>query len=243
MRASTQKLTTAAVSTALAVILCAMSAYLPLSVMPLYFAAFCIFLAVKRGNIVYGCLCAVATVGIMFAFVGLSVKWFFLLFMFAPYGIITSFIQSFTYFKPKTGVLRGVFAILYFNLTFGLVYLVATRVATVGLDVPITEWVGRLGGYWLLALIATVILVPLDFIFSVTSGLILKKIPAPVDRGKHARGSKSDFYAQADKNETVEEKKYDIFGYEIKDGGQAETDDASNKNEKEPTDDDSPPAS
>lgn len=245
MRASTQKLTTAAVSTALAVILCAMTAYLPLSVMPLYFAAFCIFLAVKRGNIVYGVLCAVATVGIMFAFVGLSVKWLFLLFMFAPYGIITSFIQSFTYFKPKTGVLRGLFAVLYFNITFGLVYLIATRVASVGLDVHITEWVGRLGGYWLLALIATVILVPLDFIFSATSGAILKKIPAPVDRSKHMRGDKSEFYAQADKPVADEEKKYDIFGYEIKDSeqdGGKQSDSPPEKDDK-PDGDDIPPAS
>ncbi len=209
MRASTKKLTTAAVCTALAVVLCALCAYLPLSVMPLYFAAFCIFLAVKRGNKIYGILSAIATVGIMFAFVGLSVKWFFLLFMFAPYGIITSFIQQFTYFKPKTGLLRGLFAILYFNLTFGLVYLVATRVATVGLDVPIVAWVERLGGYWVLAIVATVILVPLDFIFSATAQIILKKIPAPVDRVKDA--DKAAFYAERD----AAEKKYDIFGYEI----------------------------
>lgn len=209
MRASTQKLTTAAAATALAVIMCAMSAYLPLSIMPLYFAAFCIFLAVKRGNIVYGALSAAATVAIMFAFVGLSLKWFFLLFMFAPYGLITSFVNKFNYFKLKTALIRAVIAVAYFNLTFGLVYIVAINVATVGLDVPVVEWVSRLGGYPILALIATVVLVPLDFIFSSMSIVILKRIPAPTAKGKGE--GKEAFYKNKEQSE-----KYDIFGYEVK---------------------------
>ena len=171
--------------------------------MPLYLAAFCIFLACKRGNIVYGVLSALATLGVMFAFVGLTIKWFFLLFMFAPYGIIAHFIPRFTYFKVKSGLLRGVTVTLFFNLTLGFIYLVATRVLTVGLDIPIGDWVGRLGGYVALAAVATVILVPLDFIFSTLSIVVLKRVP-PFTDGKRKR-----VY-----DEKADDKATDIFGYD-----------------------------
>ena len=190
--------------TALAIVFCAMTAYLPLSVMPLYLAAFCIFLACKRGNLVYGILCALATVGVMFAFVGLTVKWFFLLFMFAPYGKLAYFIHRFNYFKLKGGLIRGGISILFFNLTLGFIYLVATRVLAVGLDIPVTDWVNRLGGYIVLAAIATIILVPLDFIFSTLSLVVLKRIP-PFTDGKRKRTY----------DETPNENRGDdIFGYD-----------------------------
>lgn len=230
MRAEAKKITTAAVCTALAVIMCAMSAYLPLSIMPLYFAAFCIFLACKRGSLIYGLLAAIATVGIMFAFVGLSVKWFFLLIMFAPYGIITYFIHRFTYFRVKTGVLRGIFAALYFNLTFAAVYLIATRALTSGLDVPIAEWVEKLGGYYVLAIIGTALLVPLDFIFSSMSLVILKRIPMP---NSAPRKSKADFYAQKQAEGQEENPNVDIFGYELNEEPKGEDPTQDDKNTKE----------
>lgn len=183
-----------------------MTAYLPLSVMPLYLAAFCIFLACKRGNIVYGVLSALATLGVMFAFVGFTLKWFALLFMFAPYGIIANFIHRFTYFRVKSGILRGVTVTLFFNITLGFIYLVATRVLTVGLDIPVIEWADRPGGYIVFALIATLILVPLDFIFSSLSLVVLKRIP-PFADGKR-KGTYSDDKPKYDNNDT------DIFGYD-----------------------------
>lgn len=219
MRASTKKLTTAAVCTAVAVIMCVFTAYLPFSFMPLYIAAFSIFLACKRGSLTYGMLCALATVGIMFLMTGLSVSWFMLLFMFAPYGVLAYFMHRFTYFKPKTGIIRGVIAAAFFNMTFGFVYLVATRVVTVGIDIPITEWVNALGGYWVLALIATAVLVPLDFIFNAMSLVVLKRIPAPVTERKIAKNDSaaedSDPLGISDKEDGEPQKQYDIFGYEI----------------------------
>lgn len=182
MRASTKKLTTAAVCTALSVIMCAACAYLPLSFMPLYLAAFCIFLACKRANILYGLLCAVASVGIMFAMSGLNVKWFLFLIMFAPYGIIAHFISRFSYFKVKSGLIRAATVIVFFNLAFGAVYLIATRALSSGLDIDIAAYAMKLGGYPVLALVTTLILVPLDFIFCGMASVILKRIPAPVER-------------------------------------------------------------
>ncbi len=205
MRDNTRKITTAAVCTALAVLFCAMTAYLPLSITPLYLAAFCIFLACKRGNIVYGLLCLMATVGIMFAMTGLSVKWLFLVFMFAPYGIITYFIHRFTYFKAKWAVVRVIISVLYFNLALGLTYIVVTNVVTIGLDVPILDWISHLGGYWVLAIIATVVLVPLDFIFSTLSTVILKRIP----------GGESVAVTKRVSGGADNGRKFDIFGYEI----------------------------
>lgn len=218
MRANTRKLTAAAVCTALAILLCVCTAYLPLSIMPLYLAALCIFLACRRSGIVYGLLCAAASVGLMFLMTGLSVKWFFFLFMFAPYGIAASFAHKLDYFRVKRGLLRGLLAAAYFNLTFGLVYIVATKVAGVGLDVPVADWAARLGGYYVLAIIATVVLVPLDVVFTGLSVIVLKYVPAikdkkrrpPVSDDRSADGGKSDGGAR-----------YDIFGYEI-DGGDGE---------------------
>lgn len=221
MRASTQKLTTAAVCTAVAVVMCAASAYLPLSIMPLYLAAFCIFLACKRGNVYYGLLCAVATVGIMFAMSGLSVKWLFLAIMFVPYGIITNFIHRYTYLKVKSGIIRGVLMAVFFNVTFGIVYLIASRVLFVGIadDANISYWSSWLGGYWVLAIVATLVLLPLDFVFSTLSIVVLKRIPMP-----SARHSDSSVVAQnrnkpSANSSTSANRRFDIFGYEIYNDG------------------------
>lgn len=236
MNASTKKLTTAAVCTALAVIMCVCTAYLPLSFMPLYLAAFCIFLACKRGNLIYGSLCAIATVGVMFALSGLSVSWFMLLFMFAPYGLIAYFMHRFTYFKVKSGVIRGVVMAAFFNLTMFFLYLVATRVA-ISFDIPILTWIDRLGRYWVLAIIGTAVLVPLDFILSAMSVVVLKRLPVPSGEGrakKSAQKSAEDKEEVKNANplglpdedgkeekekekEKEKEVKYDIFGYEIHD--------------------------
>lgn len=221
MKASTKKLTTAAVCTALAVIMCVFTAYLPLSFMPLFVAAFCIFLASKRGSLPYGILCALASIGLMFLMTGLSVKWLAFVLMFAPYGIITVFVHRFDYFKWKTALLRLLSAVVFFNVTFGIVYVVTVNVLSVGSEgLNIVEWASMVGGYPVLALIATAVLVPLDFIFSTMSIAVLKKIPPPVTRRKpqalqRPSGDETAPDAPGEKNEA---KKYDdVFGYEIVD--------------------------
>lgn len=184
MRAATKKLTTAAVCTALSVIMCAATAYLPLSFMPLYLAAFCIFLACKRAGLPYGLLCAAASIGLMFAMTGLSVTWFLFVLIFAPYGVIAHFISRFSYFKLKSALLRLAVVIVYFALTFGLVFLIVTRVSGVGLDIPVTDFAHSVGGFAVLEVIVTAILVPLDFIFYVVSVTVLKRIPMFTDAKK-----------------------------------------------------------
>lgn len=230
MNASTKKLTTAAVCTALAVIMCVFTAYLPLSFMPLFVAAFCIFLACKRGSIYYGVLCAAASVGLMFLMTGLSVKWLVFVLMFAPYGIMASFIHRYDYFKVKRALIRAAIAIVFFNVTFGIVYVITINVLSVGIDgMNIAEWANIVGGYPVLAVIATLVLLPLDFIFSTMSIVILKKIPAPVTRIKprSADNAAADTQSAADKKDGADGKvEYDIFGYEIN-GAQRSTDEAS----------------
>ncbi len=220
MRAATKKLTTAAVCTALAVIMCLLTAYLPLSFMPLYLAAFCIFLACKRGSLPYGILCALASVGLMFLMSGLSVKWLTFVVIFAPYGILTYFLQRFSYFKPKFAALRALIAILYFNAMFGVLYAIVINVVSVGIDgMNLAEWAARLGGYPVLAVVMTVILLPLDIIFASLATVVLKKIPAPVTRRDTDKSSAAPITDAA--VEARSEKKYDdVFGYEIidKDG-------------------------
>lgn len=211
MKTQTKKLTTAAVCTALAVIMCAMTAYLPLSFMPLFIAAFCIFLACKRGSVPYGILCAIASAGLMFLMSGLSVKWLVFVVVFMPYGVVTAFMDKLGYFKVKTAVIRAIAAIIYFNLTVVIVYLIVTN-ATVGLDINVTDWVGRLGGYALFAVVATVVLVPLDVVFFVLSDTVLKKIPARLNKAEILKNKKSNESAP----QKPDEPEYDVFGYEIK---------------------------
>lgn len=228
MRASTQKLTTAAVCTALAVIMCVFTAYLPLSFMPLYIAAFCIFLACKRGSLTYGLLCAAASIGLMFLMSGLSVKWLAFVVMFAPYGILAYFMHRFTYMKWKSALLRLVITIAYFNATFAALYLITVNVASVGIEgLNIVEWSARVGGYAVLAVIMTVVLTPLDFILSTMSLVVLKKIPAPVTRrdiGKAAAPPEAiaeEPHVAVDAD-NPEKKVDDVFGYEIIDDKDAD---------------------
>lgn len=217
MKAVTKKITTAAVCTALAVIMCVCTAYLPLSFMPLFLAAFCIFLACKRAGIAYGVLCAIASVGLMFLMTGLSIKWFAFLFIFAPYGLITPFVHKFDYFKVKTGIVRALVALVFFNVTFGAVYAIAVNVLTVGLDgMNVADWAAKLGGYAVLAVVASAILVPLDFIFSTMSIVVLKKIPAPASKRPPPPTSEKIEQVAPDETKEKDEKTYDdVFGYEI----------------------------
>lgn len=210
--------------------MCAVTVYLPMSVMPLYIAAFCIFLACRRGGVPHGILCAIATVGIMFAMSGLSVKWLFLAIMFAPYGVITSFAHRYDYFKPKRAVLRVLISAVYFNVTLGVIYVLATYVLTAGIDVSFDKWSTAVGGYAVVAVIATAILLPLDFIFSTLSIFVLKRLPdsdkekkppiSPENGNADIAATAVDTdkpAADAPENKTDDGKKYDIFGYEIKD--------------------------
>ncbi|MDE7405701.1 MAG: hypothetical protein K2M89_02360 [Clostridiales bacterium] len=212
MKVQTKKLTTAAVCTALAVIMCAATAYLPLSFMPLYLAAFCIFLACKRGSIVYGLLCAAASIGLMFLMSGLSVKWLMFVLIFAPYGVLTVALDKLSYFKWKTALIRAAIAIVFFNLTVGVVYLIVTNVLTVGLDIDVNVWVSKVGGYAVLAVIATVVLVSLDFMFCALSVTVLKKIPANTTKAELIKQKKQ---AEQKPNDEKNQPEYDIFGYEI----------------------------
>lgn len=212
MKVQTKKLTTAAVCTAIAVIMCAATAYLPLSFMPLYLAAFCIFLACKRGSLPYGLLCAAATIGLMFLMSGLTVKWLMLVLIFAPYGIVTVFLDKLSYFKVKSAIIRAVIAIVFFNVTVGVVYAIVVNVLTIGIDVNISEWVGRVGGYAVFAVIATVVLVPLDFMFGTLSATVLKKIPVRLSKAEMLQQKKDE---QKKRDDQPKEPEYDIFGYEI----------------------------
>lgn len=212
MKVATKKLTTAAVCTALAVIMCAATAYLPLSFMPLYLAAFCIFLACKRASVPYGLMCAAAAIGLMFLMSGLSVKWLIFVLIFAPYGIVSVFLDKLSYLKWRTALVRAVSVIVYFNATVGAVYGIAVNVLTVGIDIDISGWVDLVGGYAVFAVIATAVLSPLDFMFSILSATVLKKIPAAKSKEEILKQKKQDERPVA----PPDTPEYDIFGYEIK---------------------------
>lgn len=143
----------------------------------------------------------------MFAMSGLTVKWITFVMVFAPYGVITSFAHKFNYFDWKHAIVRVLCATVYFNVTVGCVYLIATRALTAGIDLNISGYAAKLGGYAVFAVVATVVLVPLDFIFSSLGTVVLKRLPA--DREKKPGADPPITTAPPS------EKQYDIFGYEI----------------------------
>lgn len=192
--------------------------------MPLYIAAFCIFAACKRSGIGYGALCALASAGLMFLMTGLSVKWLLFVVMFAPYGMTAYALDKLSYFKVKTAILRAALAIVFFNVTLGIVYAIVINVASVGMQgINLTEWSATVGGYAVLAVIATVILVPLDFILYAMSKVVFKRLPGFGERKKPPVGEDKD--AEAHENT---KKVDDVFGYEVFD----KDEDKKNDNDK-----------
>ncbi|MDE7107716.1 MAG: hypothetical protein K2O39_05275, partial [Clostridiales bacterium] len=110
-------------------------------------------------------------------------------------------------------LIRVVIAIAFFNLTVGVVYLIATNVLTVGLDINIYYWLSKLGGYAVLAVVVTVVLVPQDFMFCALSVTVLKKLPANLTKQELIKQKKQ---AEQNPDGEKEQTEYDIFGYEIK---------------------------
>lgn len=207
----TKRLTTAAVCTALAVIMCALTVYL--GFMPLCLAAFCIFIACKRSGIVYGVLCAVSSITLMFLISALSIKWLAFTLVFAPYGVLMYYVNNLSYRKPKTAIIRIAIVTLYINVTVGILYALAIGVAYVNAG-TFVEFVKPLsGGYVVFALLATVILLPLDAMFSAMATLVLKKIP-PLRTEKTFDNAQSN--TPQDGQSPNDIPNYDIFGYEIK---------------------------
>lgn len=176
MNSMAKKITTAAVSTALAVVFCVMAAYLPLSFMPLYFAAFCLYIAYKRANFVYGLLATAAAIGLTFLMSGLSGTFFMLAVMFAPYAIYAFFMDRFDYVTVKNGIIRAVAGLVFFNVCLFLVYLTATQLVAFIANIDIAGWAAKVGGYAVLAVIGSVLFLPLDFMFVFFSKMILKRI-------------------------------------------------------------------
>lgn len=195
--------------------MCAATAYLPLSFMPLFLAAFCIYAACRRAGIAYGVICAACSIGLMFLMSGLSIKWIAFIMIFAPYGLLCALIDRVSYFgKIKYAVIRFFIVLVYFNLMFGFVYMIATQIASVVLDgMDVQHWAAMVGGYAVLAVIMSVIMMPLDFIFCGLSVVVLKKIPAI----RSKRDKKNVPPPQKNDEVSGDGKKYDIFGYEILD--------------------------
>ncbi|MCX4314689.1 MAG: hypothetical protein OSJ83_12675, partial [Clostridia bacterium] len=95
-------------------------------------------------------------------------------------------------------------------------------VGTTGLDV--VAWASRVGGYAVFAVIATAVLLPLDFMFTVFSDVVSKRLPIISERKKPPVGAD----AVAPEKTTAPESEYDIFGYEITEKG-GERKDGENK--------------
>lgn len=173
---------------------------MPLSFMPLYFASFCIYMAFVRGNAFCGFLCAGASIGLTFLMAGLSATFFFLVIIFAPYAVVCALFKKFNYRSVKTAIIRALSMIVIIN---GLLYLAYFTIFKLVLtDIPIMDWVDKMHGYAVFAVVATVIFLPLDVILTEMSPIILKRIGG---------GEKAQKTSRQDKQPQQQKEPLDVF--------------------------------
>lgn len=136
--------------------------------------------------------------------------------------------------------MRVIITAVFFNLMLGIVFLIVTNVATIGAEgMDIAEMSNRVGGYAVFAVIATAVLLPLDFMFSSLSSVVLKKLPPiavkkpPLSECNEEEGKKID-EQNGDEADKPREKKYDdVFGYEIVENDDADGTPIGGKNKNE----------
>lgn len=153
-------ITTAAVSAALSIVFMLISYYVPfIRTTPLFLACLAMFFAFSAGKSVAGFLSMAASLGICFAFSGLSATFLLSAIVFYPYCIAAYYLRNFDY--KGLGILLRLAAVAAIaNIGLAALYFL-TEYLFFDLSI-ICEY---LGGYVTLALIYTVIFWIFDFVF------------------------------------------------------------------------------
>lgn len=157
---SARGITTAAISTALSVVFMLISYYVPvIRTTPLFLACLAMYFAFSVGKTVLGLLSVAASLGICFAFSGLSTTFLLAAIVFYPYCIVAYYIRGFGY--------KGVGIALRLSAVAAVanVGLAAMYYLTKYLVFDISVICEALGGYIVLAIIYTVIFWIFDFVF------------------------------------------------------------------------------
>lgn len=154
-------ITTAAVSAALSIVFMLISNYVPvIRTTPLFLACAAMFIAFYAGKSIVGFLAMAASLGICFAFSGLSSTFLLSALVFYPYCIVAYYIRNFDY--RGIGIpLRLAAVAAVANVGLAAMYFL-TKYLFFDLAV-ICEF---LGGYFTLACIYTAVFWVFDFIFA-----------------------------------------------------------------------------
>lgn len=173
MNSPARKVAYSAAAAAIATLSAIAAVYLPLSIAPLVLSSFCFYIAFIKCGPVYGGVAVAATLLIaFFAGGGLNVTFVMLAVIFVPYSIAAFFMKKLSYRKPVQALLRVLITAAVINLTFMCVYFIVVYVAMGGIDV--IGAMNKVGGYAVLALIATAIAVITDFLFTQLASLLMK---------------------------------------------------------------------
>lgn len=173
MDSPARKVAYAAAAAAIATLAAIAAAYLPLTVTPYVLCAFCFYVAFLRCGWVYGFLTIAATALItFFAGGGIDSGYIMLLLIFVPYSVAAVLMKKLTYFKLGQALLRILIVAAVINVGLVCTYFTVVNVAMGGVDVLAA--MDKVGGYAVLALIATVIGAATDFLFTQLSALVLK---------------------------------------------------------------------
>lgn len=144
---------------------------IPLRISLLMFAALCYYIAFEKSGWIFGCLAIVASLLIAFFSFGISSSFLLTSIVFAPYSILTFGIKKFYYTKPVTAAIRVVIMIVFANIALMLIFFLAKYIAF-----DFTEAISILHGYFVLAIIVSVLFVIFDFLFNQLSIRLCKLI-------------------------------------------------------------------
>lgn len=174
-REQTKKLTICAVGAAVSAVCVFITNIVPLSFSLLMFAALCYYIVFLKSGFMYGVVGIVASLLLTFFTGGLTIlspAFLLTAIVFAPFSILAYFIRNFYFTKVKTALIRIAIIIVFANVSLAIVWQVATWITSIDL-LAIADLVG---GYWVFAIIFTVLTVVFDFLFNQLSIRLVKMI-------------------------------------------------------------------
>lgn len=169
-----RKATYAAAAAAIGAVCSLMAIYLPTKVMPLVMTAFCFYVVFDRCGWMYGFITEAVVLLLTFFLSGVAfnVTFVLLALVFVPYAPVAYLLRQIRYRGIGRILLRVLAVAAFANVALVCVYFTVVNVTLPGLDIPAA--VGKVGGYWVLALLLTPIAVSVDFLFTQMSVLIGK---------------------------------------------------------------------
>lgn len=173
-----KKIATAAVGTALAVVMITLTCYLPLTVLPLVMISLCFNIVTERCGVWYGFASALAAVGLGFLVcAGNIAVMLIVVVVFVPYSVLCFCLRRLDYGSVKKALLRAAIVVAYASLDLFFVFLLGELVAAYA---PLEDIFARIGGfavgYAVCTLVFDVLFVCIDWMFVLCGKWIVRKL-------------------------------------------------------------------